>query len=345
MRILFVSPRYYPHVGGVEYVVKSVAERLAKAGHEVIVLAGEPKAKKPHEEIINGVRVVRWPVWSPGEAYHIPMMRGELEDQLSIELRATDVVHIHSAHSVFSVSVGLTAKRFKPNIKLVFTLHYHGSGHSIIRNTQWLLWRRYVAKLVETANVIHAVSSAEASRILNHYPKADGKLVIIPNGVEEDVLEYKWIGEGNDYMIYAGRIERYKNLEKAIEVAKQLELKLLIIGEGPYRKKLETKARKIYPGKVTFWEFLPRTQYLELLSKAKYAMNPSEKEAFSIFIAEALAIGIPAIVSKEIAVNLDVDAGRVLEGELVMVEKTRINTWGNILGQYIKDLYGSESEL
>jgi len=50
MRILYVSLTYYPRVGGVEYVVKSVAERLAKAGHEVSVLAGEPDAERLVEE-------------------------------------------------------------------------------------------------------------------------------------------------------------------------------------------------------------------------------------------------------------------------------------------------------
>jgi hypothetical protein len=76
------------------------------------------------------------------------------------------------------------------------------------------------------------------------------------------------------------------------------------------------------------------------LSKARYAINPNKREAFSIFIAEALAIGVPAIVSKEIAENLDVSGGRMLEGELVIVEKAHINTWDNILGEYVKELYG-----
>jgi glycosyltransferase involved in cell wall biosynthesis len=58
MRILFIAPSYYPHIGDVEYVVKSVAERLAKAGHEVTVVAGEPNTDKSYEEVVNGVRVV-----------------------------------------------------------------------------------------------------------------------------------------------------------------------------------------------------------------------------------------------------------------------------------------------
>lgn len=72
MKILYVTTSYYPHLGGVEYVVKSVAERLARMGHDIVVLAGEPNMDKPAEDEINEVHIVRWPVWSPGGAYHIP---------------------------------------------------------------------------------------------------------------------------------------------------------------------------------------------------------------------------------------------------------------------------------
>jgi len=49
MKILYVSSTYYPRIGGMKYVVKSVAERLAKSGHEVFVLAGEPNIEKPRQ--------------------------------------------------------------------------------------------------------------------------------------------------------------------------------------------------------------------------------------------------------------------------------------------------------
>jgi glycogen synthase len=37
MRIVYVAQSYHPRIGGVEYVVKSVAKRMAKMGHEVTV--------------------------------------------------------------------------------------------------------------------------------------------------------------------------------------------------------------------------------------------------------------------------------------------------------------------
>jgi glycosyltransferase involved in cell wall biosynthesis len=40
VKIVYIAPAYPPRIGGVEYVVKSVAERLAKA-HEVTVVVSE----------------------------------------------------------------------------------------------------------------------------------------------------------------------------------------------------------------------------------------------------------------------------------------------------------------
>jgi len=103
MRILYVSPTYYLRIGGMEYVVKSVAERLAKAGHEVAVLTGEPGIGKPIDEEVNGIRVIRWPTWAPGGAYHIRRQRSRLESTLRELLRSVDVIHIHSIHAVLPV--------------------------------------------------------------------------------------------------------------------------------------------------------------------------------------------------------------------------------------------------
>jgi glycosyltransferase involved in cell wall biosynthesis len=58
MHMIFISPSYYPHIGGVEYVVKSISERLVEMGHKIAVLAGEPGVNSLHEEIVNGVRVI-----------------------------------------------------------------------------------------------------------------------------------------------------------------------------------------------------------------------------------------------------------------------------------------------
>ena len=110
MRILLVAPRYYPNIGGVEYVVKSTAERLAALGHETTVVTGDPKADKPLEEEINGVYVIQWPTWAPSGAYHIPKKRNQLEKLPTDTARETDVVHVHNVHSIFNIYAALVSR-------------------------------------------------------------------------------------------------------------------------------------------------------------------------------------------------------------------------------------------
>jgi glycosyltransferase involved in cell wall biosynthesis len=338
MNLLFVVPRYYPHVGGVEYVVKSVAERLVKRGHDVTMLCGDLGLDNPREEWISGVRVVKWPVWSPEDAYHIPRSRNELRVLLVDLIKEADVVHIHSVHDVFSVYAGLFVAEPVSNVRLVVTPHYHGSGHTVWRKLAWIAWKRSVLRLLRSASIVHAVSNREKSLIVTHYPEARKKVVVIPCGVEEDVTSYKWQGHKSNYMIYAGRVEKYKRLEQAMEIAREINLKLLIVGKGSYRKKLEKYAEKRYGDTVEFLEPQSRDKYLELVSKARYAVNPSKHEAYSIFIAEALAIGVPSIVSKEIAENLNAET-QPFNNQLVIVLKAPVKTWNNIIQQYLDELY------
>ena len=151
MRILQIAAHYYPRIGGLEYVVKSVSERLARMGHNVIVIAGEPEIEEPREEEVNDVRVIRWPTWSPGDAYHIPRRRGKLEALLGELSRDVDVIHVHSVHSVFSMfSLKLVKRKAS---KIIVTPHYHGTGHTILRRLLWSYWRLYVRRLLKDSMI------------------------------------------------------------------------------------------------------------------------------------------------------------------------------------------------
>jgi glycosyltransferase involved in cell wall biosynthesis len=175
MRMLFIAPSYYPHIGGVEYVVKSIAERPAKAGHEVTVIAGEPETDKPREEEINNIKVIRWPTISPGDAYHFPRRRSELEKLLKELAKEVDVVHVHSVHGIFTVYAGLVIAGSSASPRIVVAPHYHGTGHTFVRRVLWTFWRWRVAELLKKASAVHAVSKREASILASHYPKLEAK--------------------------------------------------------------------------------------------------------------------------------------------------------------------------
>ncbi len=334
MKILLATPSYYPNIGGVEYVVKSIAERLAALGHETTVVTGDPKTDKPRDEEINGVQVIRWPTWAPSGAYHIPKERGRLRNLLRKLLNDADVVHIHSAHAVLTVWAAAAARRINPDVRIVFTPHYHGTGHSALRRLLWILWRMYVARAVEAADAIHAVSPREAGLLKTHYPQAGSKITVVPNGVEEDVFGCKWRGADSDYMMYAGRVERYKRLEVAVELARKLGLRLLVVGRGPHREKLKRYARR-RGAAVKLLDPQPRPDYLRLLAGARYAVNPSRHETYSIFAAEALAMGVPAAVTPEVAENLAAEQKPLGDG-LVVAVRAAVPAWRDVIQKYLR---------
>jgi glycosyltransferase involved in cell wall biosynthesis len=180
MRILFIAPSYYPHIGGVEYVVKSVAERLTKTDHGTIVVAGEPSTDKPYEEV-DDVKVIMWPVWSPGNAYHVPRKRSDLEKLLRELARQVDVVHVHSVHGVFFMYSLRVIKQV--GVRVVVTPYYHGPGRTVFRRFLWVFWRRYVRCLLKGCTV-HTVSKLEARLVKKDF---DVNAISIENDVE------KWV--------------------------------------------------------------------------------------------------------------------------------------------------------
>ncbi|PWH16616.1 MAG: glycosyltransferase family 1 protein [Anaerolineae bacterium] len=63
MKILTVLTYYRPHTSGLTIYAERLAEAFARRGHEVTVLTSHFDKSTPAEEIRNGVKIVRAPVW------------------------------------------------------------------------------------------------------------------------------------------------------------------------------------------------------------------------------------------------------------------------------------------
>ena len=74
------------------------------------------------------------------------------------------------------------------------------------------------------------------------------------------------------------------------------------------------------------------------LGRPRYVINLSRHEVFSIFLAEALAMGTPAATSREVAESLEATM-KFFNNELVVVEKVPVKTWSEVVRQYLGKLY------
>jgi glycosyltransferase involved in cell wall biosynthesis len=296
MKIVLAAHAFPPYTGGLSYVVEHLSVNLAKMGFEVEVLTLDIDGGLPSYEEYNGVNVRRFRGYAPDNCYFIP----SLEYIEYLKKVKADVVHVHNIGSLLTPITTAVVSENSDKTKIVVTPHHHEGGSKWHTKIGWLFYKPIARHALLKANVIHAVSDYEASLIKRDFGL---EAVVIPNGINEDVLRYRWDPPKDRIVItYAGRVEKYKRLDLVLKVAAELsksnlETTLRVIGEGSDLQRI-VKAAKNAGVNLETPGFLSRLKYLEALSESTVFINLSDYEAYSIVTAEALAMGVPAIVAK-----------------------------------------------
>ena len=300
MRILQVCSKYYPSIGGLESHVRHMSEGLARQ-HQVTVFTGDASGKLPREEEINGVSIRRFRSFSPGDAYHLSL-------DMARELRKAefDIVHGHNYHAL-----PLYFSRYARGNKFVVTPHYHGHGHTPVRNFLIGIYKPFGRRIFEQADKIIAVSKYEEQLLINDFAIDKGKISVIPNGISLGKYDNrKAIPRESGVILFVGRLEKYKGVQHIIETLPLLDKHfcLEIVGEGRYKANLLSLTRKMgLNDRVEFYQELPQQELLNMYAKAGVFVLLSRQEAFSIVIAEALASKTPCIVANTSALTEWVD--------------------------------------
>jgi glycosyltransferase involved in cell wall biosynthesis len=117
-------------------------------------------------------------------------------------------------------------------------------------------------------------------------------------------MESLGINKNETVFIFAGRLVGWKGVKYIIDAIKcpvvhDLPVKLLIVGNGPEKNKLESKSEALgLTDRVIFLDFILHDDLPRYYSLADAAIYPSiGDEAFGISIAEAMACGMPVIAS------------------------------------------------
>jgi glycosyltransferase involved in cell wall biosynthesis len=300
MKIIQVCPRYYPDIGGVETHVKEISDRLVEKGFEVEVVTTDPRGKLSKDEEINGVEVRRFRSFAPHDAYFFA-------PQIYFYLKKAncDLIHAHSYHALPAFFAAL-AKRDRT---FVFTSHYHGKGHTVLRNILHKPYKFVGSRIFWDADRVVCVSLYEKELIKEHFRLEDKKLVHIPNGIN---LEEFGIGRSvkdRKTILYVGRLERYKGVQYTIKALPYLEdYRLVIVGKGSYEVELRRLAARFnVTGRIEWRKDLPREELVERYKSAAVFVLLSSFEAFGITVAEAIASGTPCIVAETGALKEYID--------------------------------------
>lgn len=124
------------------------------------------------------------------------------------------------------------------------------------------------------------------------------KVIHIPNFVDTKNIKPSLNHDG--YILYSGRLSYEKGLQTLIKgILLRDSAKLLISGDGPLRRQLETVVDRTAKGKVKFLGHIGREKLRELIDGALFVVLPSEwYENFPYSILEAFASAKPVVGSR-----------------------------------------------
>ncbi len=293
MRIGVVVNAYHPDVGGVETHVRRLAAGLVAAGDEVEVLTQHRTAIEEQHE---GVLVRRFPLTVPAADYRFSLA---LWRWLRANAGRYDLLHAHSYHALAALPAALTNRT-----PLVFTPHYHGTGHSRLRAVLHPLYRPVGRRIVSRSSRIVCVTRAERDLLVSHFPEAAGRVVVIPNGTDPapgagGVPDLPGAGPERR-ILCVGRLERYKQVDRILRALVHLDEdhRLDVVGSGPARTELESLTRRLgLTDRVVFHGRLTDNAFAAAVGGASAAVSASAHEAFGMAVADAIAAGIPAVAS------------------------------------------------
>lgn len=289
MRIGVVTSAYHPDIGGVETHVRRLCAALVAAGDEVEVLTQHAAGVT---ELLDGVLIRRFPltVAAPNYRFSLALWRW-----LRRHAGRYDVLHAHSYHALAALPAALTNRT-----PLVFTPHYHGTGHSRLRAALHPVYRPVGRRILARSSRIICVTRAERDLLTRHFPEAEPRLVVIPNGTDparDPVVP----PEPGRSILCVGRLERYKRVDRVIRAMIHLDHghRLDVVGAGPAREELEQLAgrlglageRVVFHGRLDGGDFAARR------AVAAAAVSASGHEAFGMAVADALTAGIPTVAS------------------------------------------------
>lgn len=308
MKILIVTPYFYPHIGGVEVYAHHIAMGLKALGWDVVVVTSGTKGKATELKIVDSLRVYSLkPTLVISNTPLGSRWSSELKNIIAVE--KPDIINGHTPVP-FMADVAARASGSVP-----FVLTYHNDVEKdgfVYKLIIKLLYRLLISNTLHRSTKIIATSEfyVRQSKYLHRYKQ---KISIVPPGVDVTYfhpqvssadLRSKY--RGKRVVLFVGSInksQQYKGLQVLIEAfallhAERPDTVLVIVGQGDGTALYTALAHKA--GVAQYIDFVGYVDHRHLASYYKRASvmampSTNNTEGFGMVFMEASAVGVPVI--------------------------------------------------
>ena len=295
----------YPTFGGSGIVATELGKELAKKDHEIhFITYTEPvRLGELRKNIFyHEVSTSDYPLfkYTPYEQ----VLTSKLVDVVKFE--KLDLLHVHYAIPHASAAYMAQQILSDQNIKIPFITTLHGTDITLVGKDP--SFEPVINFSINKSNMVTAVSES-LKKDTNELFKVKNNIKVIPNFIciddyklENNDFYKKRFAPNNEKIICHisnfRKVKRIKDVLLSFEIiSKEIDVKLILVGDGPERSALEKISRESnYRNNIYFLGSLKSTK--EVLNISDLFFLPSSTESFGLSALEAMACSVPVISTK-----------------------------------------------
>ena len=294
----------YPTYGGSGVVATELGMALASKDHEVHFISySQPFRLDVFSNKINfhEVSVPDYPLFE-----YIPYEHNLTAKLVDVVLHEKlNLLHVH--YAIPHASAALSAKQILAaqgiHIPIITTLH--GTDITLLGKDK--SFKSVIEFAINNSDAVTAVSKSLKKETITSF-KLDKKIQVIPNFIDsklyksenDKTLRRSFAKDSEKIIIHISNFRKVKRVQDVLKVfvkiRKEIPSKLLLIGDGPERLKMEQLCRNL--DLCDNVRFIGKLKAVErVLSVSDLFLLPSETESFGLVALEAMASKVPVVSS------------------------------------------------
>jgi len=292
----------YPTFGGSGVVATELGKALAEKGHHIHFITYKMPFRLDTvlaNVYYHEVRISDYDLFDYAP-YELSLTNKMVDVALHENL---DLMHVH--YAIPHASAAYTAKQIlaASGKTLPYITTLHGTDITLIGKDP--SYKEVITFAMNQSDKLTAVSESLRKDTLMHFVvKKD--IDVIPNFIcsanypekQDERLRSIYAPNGEKIIMHISNFRKVKRVEDVLKIfliiRKEIDAKLILVGDGPERHKIEEMYRRegcesdvICLGKLT--------ETISILSAADLFILPSETESFGLAALEAFASGVPVI--------------------------------------------------
>jgi glycosyltransferase involved in cell wall biosynthesis len=370
MRVLYIIDFFHPHIGGVPTFFNNLAHNVAKAGHSVTVVTTHAPGTKSVERY-KGMKIYRF---------------GKTREQFLIKAtmflirnkEKYDVVHT-STYSAMIPSYAFSIFKKVPEVLSV---------HEVWSLKEWLEFTRTKGLFYFLEERVlfslqfdkYIVPSLHTKHDLEKIGMKSSDISMIPHGIDRDIfnpsvkkfrkgIRTKYLIGPNEVVgCFVGKATVFKGINYLLDaletVLRSVDMRFIFVLSRLHESGYKKFIRRVYGSEILRKNIIvaessgDHKMIAKIIGASDFIVMPSLTEGFGLAVAEAVSIGIPAIVTKNTSLTEVVEesvnalfvkprSAKEISNAIIKLTKNRkfarklsrgkrFKTWGEVAGEYIK---------